>query len=259
MLRSMTGFGRASDSGWVVEIKSLNRRHLEISMNGQAPEMEVRAWVQKRVARGRVTVNVAAEEGVVRPNLLLLQGLKRAADEMAATLGLEQTFCFELLAKGAPLTEVPEAGELRPVVEAALRQLVAARDAEGVALARDLGPRLERMATLLGEIEGRAGAAGERIKERVGETLPEAEVALLIERSDFSEEVVRFGHHLVTLRGEVDSDERASGRKLDFLLQELLREVNTIGAKAQDVEVSERVIEIKAELERVREQIQNVE
>ena len=255
----MTGFGRASGSGWVVEIKSLNRRHLEVITHGEAPEMEARAWVQKRVQRGRVSVAVVAESGAAQPNLPLLKGLKASADEMAEALGLEKSFCFELLVQGVPLTEVPEAGALRPVVDTALEELVAARDAEGRAMADDLIPRLARIATLVGEIEGRAGSAGERIRARVGETLPEMEVALMVERSDFSEEVVRFGHHLATLKGAIEGADIASGRKLDFLLQELLREVNTIGAKAQDVEVSERVIEIKAELERVREQIQNVE
>ncbi len=255
----MTGFGRATGSGWNVEIKSLNRRHLEVITHGQAPEVEVRAWVQERVQRGRVSVHVAAEGGAARPNLPLLKGLKKSADAMAQELGLEVSFCFQLLVQGVSLTEVPDAGALRPVVEAALEELVGGRDAEGRAMAADLVPRLKQMARLLGEIKERAGAAGEKIRARVGESLPEMEVALLIERSDFTEEVTRFSHHLTTLLAAVDGKELASGRKLDFLVQELLREVNTIGAKGQDVEVSERVIEIKGELERVREQIQNVE
>lgn len=255
----MTGFGRACASGWVVEIKSLNRRHLEVAVHGQAPEMEVRAWVAAQVQRGRVSVSVAPEEGAVHPNLPLLKGLKGAADEMARELRLEVNFCFELLARSASLTSVPGAGELKPVVEQALDELVAARDAEGAAMTADLLPRIERMGLLLGELEGRDREAASRIRERMKDHLGEVEVSLMLERCDFSEEVTRFAHHLKTLRSAIEGAEVASGRKLDFLLQELLREVNTIGSKGQDVEVSERVVEIKAELERVREQIQNVE
>jgi uncharacterized protein (TIGR00255 family) len=162
--------------------------------------------------------------------------------------------------------------QLLPAVEAAAADLVGMREAEGRRLSEDLEARLQRLEALSRQVEARSPAAVQdyltRLRERIRQLLGEvpvdehrlaAEVALFAERSDVSEEVTRLRSHVAQFRQELATADGAVGRRLEFVLQEMGREVNTTGAKANDLEITRAVIAMKGELESMREQIQNVE
>lgn len=294
MIRSMTGYGSAAvEADGVrasVAVRSLNHRFLDVSVHLPrrlaSLETEVKARVGRSVARGRVEVTVQASlpdapaEAVVasRP---LAASLVRALRELQNELGLEGGVCVGDVARfpGALErveigTEVPgEAAEgILAVLARALEALDGMRRAEGERLAAELG-------RLLGGIESRAA----RIEARSRESRDERLVVLLercravrdelgledarlyqevvrsVERHDVAEEVQRLRSHATSAHALVAGDGAPSGKRLDFLAQELMREANTIGSKVQDAAAVREVVELKAEVERLREQVQNVE
>jgi uncharacterized protein (TIGR00255 family) len=295
MIRSMTGFAsvsREDDSGRVsVTLKSVNHRFLDIALKAPgalaAIEPQVRSVVQQRVTRGRVEITMSVESTTVTPREVrldhgLLEGVARAIEE-ARTRGLvsgELTVSdalrlpqlLDVRAKTdadawpAALTQLVDA-----TMRAAVEALVVMRDTEGRFLAKDLELRLATIETLVNDLEqqSREGqtALESRLRERLAglpadvsgdPALVAQEVVRFVARSDVDEELVRLRGHLEHWRGLAAGPEPC-GRKLDFLVQEMNREINTIGSKIEGARVSEAIISAKTELERVREQVQNVE
>ena len=296
MIKSMTGFASSTDDNDAaaigVTLKSVNHRFLDIQLRTPpslaALESRIRALVQSRVARGRVEVTITLQprrESTIEIELneAFLQALKPALDR-ARELGFIEgpVTAGDLLRFPQALTirdKLDEAGKrddsLAPLVEttlaAALDELDRMRTREGDYLHTDLDTRRAR----LGELFERVATAAEegmsrlqaRLAERVrelraenlgDEALVAQEIARFVGRSDITEEVVRFRGHLEHWQALSEASEPC-GRKLDFLLQEMNREVNTAGSKAEGPVVSELIVTLKAELEKMREQVQNVE
>jgi len=292
MLRSMTGFG-ASDLAtaagrYTVEARSLNHRFLEIMVRlprELAPlEDRIRALVQGRVLRGRVEVAIMRENygkrlRTVRIDLDLAKAFASALNELKQALELPGSPDLAMLSALPDLIRIEEQKEdleaawtaIAEGLEVALSRLVAMREREGARLASDLGQRVRRLAERADEIERRAPLVVQehaarltrRIEELIGmppvdEGRLAAEVAIFADRSDIAEETTRFRSHLAQMQ-QMLTGSGPAGRTLEFLVQELGREANTIGSKANDVEISRAVIAVKGDLESLREQIQNQE
>jgi uncharacterized protein (TIGR00255 family) len=280
----MTGFGRGSvDAGerrLRVEIRSVNHRGLDLKIrSGDSDafcDSEIARAVRAAVERGAVTVlirdeSAAASAGIDAGKVRALYGaleqlrqeLKIAEPVTLGTVGAYLGASHGTALSGEPLWEA-----LRPAVAAALEELTAMRAREGAALAVDLGARRSRLGELAASLRARAALLPEKFSQRLHERLAgqttiepgrlAQEVALMAERLDVSEELVRLETHLVHL-GEILTGSGAVGRKLDFVVQEIGRELNTVASKAQDAEMAAVVIDAKAELEKLREQAQNVE
>jgi len=291
MIRSMTGFGsgRAASSGEeiIVEVRSVNHKFCEVKLRlprELSPlETDLGRAVKERLARGGVEVMVrrAGPGGSMAPRVdaALAEAYARAYAEVAARLGLHGQVSLSdiVAAEGVIRLDDREADLVaaRAAAERALGQaldaLVAMRAHEGEALRRDLEARLATVEALVLRVEALAPAAVEHHRARLAERVEELtngvpldpgrlaqEVALLAERTDVAEEVTRLRSHLAQARRLLGSGEPA-GRKLDFLVQEMHREGNTIGSKSQHAEISGVVVTLKAEIERMREQVQNVE
>ena len=296
MIKSMTGFAsltRDDERAAIgVTIRSVNHRFLDLQLRLPPSiadlEPRVRALVQKYMARGRVEVSVSLQlRQAAAPQVELNQEFVQAlasAMEQARTSGLVDGALSpgDLLRLPQALTireRLPEAGGVTAMlgaaiddaVEAAIGQLEEMRVREGVHLRTDLDTRKALLSGLIARIATAANTGREELEARLLERARELagalpvdqsalaqEVVRVAQRSDISEEVTRFHGHLAHWDALSDSPEPC-GRKLDFLLQEMNREVNTIGSKADGLQVSEVVIQAKAELERMREQVQNVE
>jgi uncharacterized protein (TIGR00255 family) len=283
----MTGFGRGSadagDRRLRVEIRSVNHRGLDIKIRSSEADAycdtEIARAVRGAVERGAVTVlirdeSAAASAGVDEPRVRALhQVLERLRQELEIEepVTLATVGAFLEASRGSDLSGEALWEALRPAVEAALVELAAMRAREGAALATDLAGRRARLGALAAELRGRAALLPERFAQRLQERLGgharqvgidparlAQEVALMAERLDVSEELVRLETHLAHL-GEILKAGGAIGRKLDFVIQEIGRELNTVASKAQDAEMAATVIDAKAELEKLREQAQNVE
>jgi uncharacterized protein (TIGR00255 family) len=285
----MTGFGRATIDGDAgkgrlrVEIRSVNHRGLDLKVRAPQPdafcEAEIGRAVRAAVERGSVTVHVREEAPVARAGIdearvrqahATLERL-RAELGIAEPVGLTTIAAFMSTGGGGGLEGEALWEALRPGVEKALVELVATRKREGAALTEDIEGRLARIAELVVQIRAAAATLPERFGKRLEERLAALreqpgfepgrvaqETALMAERLDVSEELVRLDTHLGHLR-ELVRAPGAVGRKVDFVVQEVGRELNTIGSKAQDANVAGLVIEGKAELEKLREQAQNIE
>ena len=296
MIKSMTGFAsltRDDERGAIgVTIRSVNHRFLDMQLRLPPAiadlEPRLRALVQKYMARGRVEISVSlqlrqAAAPQVELNEAFAQALASALDQ-ARTRGLVigPLSAGDLLRLPQALSireTLPEAGGVSAMLGTAvddavlsgIEQLEEMRVREGVHLRTDLDTRKSLLSGLIARISTAANTGREQLETRLLErareiatTLPidqsalSQEVVRVAQRSDISEEVTRFHGHLSHWDALADSPEPC-GRKLDFLLQEMNREVNTIGSKADGLQVSEVVIQAKAELERMREQVQNVE
>jgi uncharacterized protein (TIGR00255 family) len=296
MVRSMTGYGRgeALTDGLrlAAELRSVNHRFCEVSARlpraFSAFEGEARKIVQDHVSRGKVTLVVTwgadGEDGSEPGGTLTLD--ERAADRymdllrrVQAKYGLSGEVDVRTFASLPNIFTWQEPGRstefylgvLREVVEKAVRELIRMKETEGEALKRDLASRaglvLSRVTRIRERAPERVRETHEKMKERVheliaGAEIPEdrliLEIALLSDRLDCTEECVRLEAHCDHFLKYLDEDS-APGRKLNFLLQEMNREINTIGSKSNDVAIVEQVVEVKEELERIREQVQNIE
>jgi uncharacterized protein (TIGR00255 family) len=288
----MTGFGRGVAEGDVgrvtVEIRSYNHRFLDISVRLPAElsglEDRVRRELQATFSRGRLDAFVTLEESLTRDRTVaidsaLAKGYHDKLVALACDLGLPRQGLLPLVVALPGVVRVSEAPlELEPlweVVGPAVRQaasaLAAMRRAEGEALRRDLIHRIARVAHLTDEIGAKVPLLTEeyrrRLTRRVAELLEDpivaedrltTEIVLYAERSDISEEVVRLESHLDQFRSLLEASEPV-GRKAEFILQEMVREINTIGSKTQDPTIGRWVVEVKSELEKLREQVQNIE
>jgi uncharacterized protein (TIGR00255 family) len=296
MIKSMTGFAslsRDDERGAIgVTIRSVNHRFLDLQLRLPPSiadvEPRLRALVQKQLARGRVEISVSLQlRQVLAPHVELNEEFAKAlgsAMEQARARGLVEGALTpgDLLRLPQALSireRLPEAGGISEMlghavddaVESAITQLEEMRVREGRHLRADLDTRKALLADLIGRIAAAANTGRETLEARllerareIASTLPVDQAALsqevvrVAQRSDIEEEVTRFHGHLAHWNALSDSPEPC-GRKLDFLLQEMNREVNTIGSKADGLQISEVVIQAKAELERMREQVQNVE
>lgn len=285
MIRSMTGFGRgsASSGAWAVEarLKTLNHRYLELQLRGlegrEALEIAARRLLEGAFARGRIELTVELEstgEGGLIFDLETARRYYRGLNGLCNELGLEDWVRLsDLIALGALRPQEGEE-ELGPLLERAIMEAVDSvqemRSREGEHLRRDLEGALGRLAELVERVEARVPQVKEyyrkKLDERVEELLRspvdkerlEEEVVLFAERSDISEEVVRLRSHLAGARAALESPDPA-GRLLDFLAQEMSREANTIAAKARDSEILTQTVAMRAEIERLREQVRNIE
>lgn len=292
MTRSMTGYGAAEKASngirLVAEVRSVNGRYCEVSVRVPrilgSMEQKVRKLVQEHMLRGRISVSVTwngngSPKGHVRLDEdtadryhSLLSALKKRYKlkgeiELATMVDLPDLFVSEV-----PKLEEDEAWELvREVVREALERANLMRAKEGEALAADLSVRAKAIEAMVEAVEERSPfrvvEARDRLQEKISQLVGDGsgadpdrlatEVALIAERLDCTEECVRLkGHcrHFLSLL-----EEESPGRKMNFLLQEMNREANTLGAKASDLSISEQVILIKEEIEKIREQVQNIE
>jgi len=291
-LRSMTGFGvgrgRAGDEELTAELRAVNHKYLEVKVRLPRElaslEPEVQRQVKTACTRGaveasirRVTPTASGSVPVVDP--AMARAWRSALGEVARAAGLPDTVGVADVAAQTGVVRMEEPtvdlASATRAAEAALAEALAGllgmREREGAALERDLRARLERVAELVGELEALAPQAVAEYRDRLAARIAELtggvgvepgrlaqELALFAERTDVAEELTRLQSHLGQFRALLGSPEPA-GRKLDFLLQEMNREVNTTGSKIQSGQGSVRVVELKAELERIREQVQNVE
>ncbi len=292
-LRSMTGFGSgavAFAGGRIVaEVRSVNQRFLDV--RAKLPRelsdltLFIEQVVRERVRRGRVELVVHTEGTVLAASVLdkeraraAFRALAELRDELAPGAELPLSLLSTVPDLFGPPSG-PEVSALRVAVKQAVEQALAAMNEmfqrEGEATAVDLRARAEQLRALAADVGRRAEGAREQWRKRLRERLErlltgnevpldatrlETEVVLLTERGDFAEELSRLGSHLDQLGQVLDADRpEPVGRRLDFLLQEMMREANTLGAKAQDAGISQQVVAMKVELERLREQVQNIE
>ncbi|MGI9456142.1 MAG: YicC/YloC family endoribonuclease [Aeoliella sp.] len=294
MLLSMTGFGEAHgrfDSLSVaVEVRTINSRHYKLSLRagegygGLEPQID--AAVRRRVRRGAVQLNLhvhrVSTPDDFRVNSELLAGYVEQAKQVAQQCGVATDIAIgDLLLLPGVIDDRRTTGQdvqedwpqIEPTLSEALDALAQMREAEGRVLTEDLLANSEEIGKQAAAIEKRVPDVSvgyrERLTERVNRALSELnvtvepadllrEMALFVDKSDISEELVRLRSHFTQFAATVRAKE-SSGRKLEFISQEMGREINTIGSKANDPEISRHVVDMKAALERIREQVQNVE
>jgi uncharacterized protein (TIGR00255 family) len=294
MLLSMTGFGEArrEQDGWIVavEIRAVNSRYFKLNFRategfaGLEPRIE--AVLRESLRRGTVYVQLRLER-TAAPDSYRINGevLRRYRDELASLARQWPDARPPSMDALLTLPGVVEESQLRadsldaiwnlvePPVQDAVQALGGMREREGAALQQDLSQLADALTGHLAAVARRApevvGEYRERLRERVGKALSDLnvtvepadllrEVTLFCDRSDVSEEIVRMRSHLEQFRASLDLPE-SSGRKLEFIAQEMGRETNTIGSKANDSQIAQEVVEMKTALERIREQVQNVE
>ncbi len=293
MINSMTGFGRGQARHETftatVELRSVNSRFCEVSVRMprslNAYESDLQARLKKAFSRGRFNVQIQVEEAAddalpVRFDARSVRAYTRLLDTLRTTAGIEAPVTLDQLLKfsDAFLTadEHPEAhARAWQAVQAALEQAIdgmkTMRRQEGAALEADLAARIDLIEARLNDVDavapGRIAQARTRLHERLADLLGdervnperlEFEIALLADRLDVTEECVRLRSHLQLFREALANPEPV-GRKLNFLAQEINREVNTIGSKANDAAVAHLVVQMKEELEKIREQVENTE
>ena len=292
MIKSMTGYGKAESAyatgKIIVELRCVNHRYGEVTVKLPRVlmqfENEIKKRVSEKLSRGKIDVFIQLEGavslGVPSANLPLARGYYKAFNAITEALGLREEVSLNLIASQrdvisiaaeseAPLEEIP--GELVGALEEALRKVDEMRLFEGESLMADFQKRRETLSQLIGKVAERSPQVvteyAAKLKERIAQLCSESglpedrialEVALLADKCDITEELVRLESHLRQFDETLTRNEPV-GRKLDFLLQEINREVNTIGSKANDSQIAANVVELKAELERIREQVQNVE
>ena len=293
MIKSMTGFGRgASGEGGqavTVEIRSINHRYRDIVMRMpralQIYEEDVKGLVASRIARGRIELSVSmAGNGQdiscdIEVNLGLLRSYVRALNKLKEELGISEGLGLStivglkdvLIARPLEPDIEKTKGNLMEAINEALDGLDSMRGSEGKRLETDFVERLSIVEEAVARIKTRTSGAVEdnlrRFRDNLERLLKDTpldpqrvaqEAAIMVDRMDVSEEIVRARSHLKQFRDYLAMDEPV-GRRLDFLLQELHREINTLGVKASDAQVSKAIVEVKAEIEKIREQVQNIE
>jgi uncharacterized protein (TIGR00255 family) len=299
MLTSMTGFGRGeaqhtADSGAqvtvTVEIRSVNSRFIEISVRSPRTlsdrELELREAIRKRLERGKISLAISIErqgtetipltinEPLAKAYFSLLDKL-RTATGLTAEIQLRDLTTFGDIFQGEDNSNAQAEEEWKltqQALEQAITDLTKMRVQEGQELEKDLRARITAIETQVNAVEGLAKQTAaeeyQKLKDRVLELTKdvdvlnnqrlELEIALIAERLDVTEEIVRLRSHLKFFLEAMESPE-AAGRKLNFIMQEMNRETNTIGSKTSQAEVAHRVVQMKQELEKIREQVQNLE
>lgn len=292
MLKSMTGFGAgaAEDDSYrvLIEVKSVNQRYLEIGFHMphkiDAFAEGMKKKIKEYVSRGKLDVNVSLTEKKdktqsVRVDKNLAIAYHKALNELSDLLHLPRPDDITQVAAFPDIIKVEDNEEsfegleavLTEAMDEALRNLTHMREEEGANLKQDFIDRLERMENMVEKIAGLApqivAAYRERLQKTLGELLSAEEIdqnriiqetAIYSDRVNFTEEMVRLKSHFAQFRKILESDEPV-GRKLDFLIQEMNREINTTASKANNAEAAQIVVDVKSEIEKLREQIQNLE
>lgn len=293
-MKSMTGFGSgtATKDGitCTVEIKSVNARFLDLFIRSPKQinsfETIIRGLVQNRITRGKVEVSVSIQDAGERPKTFTINSVLRKQiqellvqeefydDPKKVPLQAVNSISNEWIQQqDTPIAEDVLSEIVKESTTQALDALIAMRTVEGKHIEQDLLSRISTLENVIKHIdENKAGAVEayrEHIKGKIQEYLVSLEasisedrflqeIALLADKTDITEEIVRFTSHVVQLKNTL-VDDNSIGRKVDFILQEMNREVNTIGSKAMDSSITEFVVQLKCELEKIREQVQNVE
>lgn len=294
MIKSMTGFGRGEYSDGkrnvIAEIKTVNHRYADVNVKMPKrysfAEEKIKAIVKERVKRGKVEVsiiveNLTEEDTTVKLNTLVASQYVENLKELQRTYDLKGDIDIQLVAnmpdvlKAIPDVENEE--EVTTVINGAVAEAAKALDdmrgIEGNKLAEDLLMRGDLIRDLVKKIDTRAPKVAEeytqkllnRIKELVGDQVdvPEdrilVEAAVFADKANITEELVRLDSHMIQLKNILNSSDGPCGKKLDFLVQEMNREANTIGSKSNDMEITALMLETKSEIEKIREQVQNIE
>lgn len=293
MIKSMTGFGRGESRDnirhFVVEIKSVNHRYNDIIIKMPKHlnyiEDRIRKHIRSKISRGRVEVYINLEyiddSGIqVQVDLPLAKSYKEAVETLNEKLCIKDKITIDLIAKFPDVIRVEKREDdedevwncLKTGLEEALNKLLEMRIREGQELAKDIRLRAENIIGIVKAIEARSPEVvleyKNKLKSRIEELLGDSyeldesrvanEVAFFADKSNIDEEIVRLYSHVNQLISTLDADVPV-GRRLDFLIQEMNREANTIGSKASDIVITNKVVELKSEIEKVREQIQNIE
>ena len=292
MIKSMTGFGRAvaETDGYVitVEIKSVNHRYFEFS--SRIPRQygflddKLKSYINSRVSRGKVECYVSidalnTEAAQVVVNNTLASAYVSALKELSKNYDLKEDFGASTVARFQDVPVVKKADEdeekiwsyVKSVTDTALDKFIAMRTVEGEKMKNDISSRADYILSCVEYIEKRSPETvkeyNDKLVERVHDLIGDVsldegrviqEVAIYADKVAVAEETVRLRSHLDQLKAFINADEPV-GRKMDFLVQEINRETNTIGSKANDVDIARKVVDIKAEVEKIREQIQNIE
>lgn len=292
MVKSMTGYGRCEETVGgrriTVELKSVNHKYFEFSPRVTRGygflEDKLKSYVQSRVARGKIDLFLSIEtledaDVVVSVNHSLAAGYIAALREITERYKLPDTVTVNSLSRYSDIFSVHKAPEdeeaiwtaVQPVAEKAVDAFIAMRETEGRRLYEDVMARAAVILELVGKIEARSPetvkAYRERLEMKLREVLSDTaideqriltEAAIFADKVAVAEETVRLRSHFEQLKSLLGAEE-PSGRKMDFLVQEMNRETNTIGSKASDSQIAYMVVDIKAEIEKIREQIQNIE
>ena len=292
MIKSMTGYGKSEQTidslNVTVEIKSVNHRYFEFSARVPREygflEEKLKKYRNSLITRGKVECYVSVEdleerEMEVNVNETLAAGYVKALKELSERFGLKDDISAVTLSRYPDVITLHKASEdeeriwnaVKTVAETAVSKFIEMRETEGSKLRGDILSRADYIIECVEFIEGRSPETvreyNEKLKLRMKELLGDAavdeqrllnEAAIYADKIAVDEETVRLRSHISQLREFMNSSE-AIGRKLDFLVQEINREANTIGSKAQDVDIAKKVIAIKAEVEKIREQVQNIE
>lgn len=293
-MKSMTGFGSgtATKDGitCTVEIKSVNARFLDLFIRSPKQmnpfESIIRGMVQDRINRGKVEVSVSIQDAGERPKTFTINSILR---KQIQELLVQEEFYDDpkkvplqavnsisndwIQQQDTPIAEEVLSDIVKEATSSALDALIAMRAVEGEHIQQDLVDRIVTLENIISQIDtnkvGAVEAYREHIRSKIQEYLVSLEasiseerflqeIAILADKTDITEEIVRFSSHVVQLKNTL-TDKNPIGRKVDFILQEMNREVNTIGSKAMDSNITEFVVQLKCELEKIREQVQNVE
>ncbi len=292
MIRSMTGYGRCETvvdgRAVTVELKSVNHRYFEFSCRTTRGysflEEKMKSYLQGKISRGKVDAYISVEalesaEAQVLVNHPLASGYVHALRELAERYDLQDDISVSTVARYSDIFSVHKSPEdedavwasVQKAADEALEQFLKMREAEGQRLKADVLSRADTIMGLVGQIEARSPQTVAEYRERLQQKMEELlgdttvdeqrllmETAIFADKVAVAEETVRLRSHFKQMQEMLDSGEPI-GRKLDFLVQEMNREANTIGSKAVDSQIAYMVVDIKAEIEKIREQIQNIE
>ena len=293
-MNSMTGFGRATQivDGLQcnIEIKSVNSRFLDLNIRSpkqvNSVEHSIRKCIQKTIHRGKVDVFVTLQDVADREKQFIINSsLKHQIQDLLVSEGFyrepQEVPLSAVMAISNDWVQIQDSEVTEDVLQSlvtdtttnALNALVSMRQSEGIHIQQDLLHRLSQMTNIIEDINSHKADAVIAYKENLRTKMMDyveglditanedrllQEVAIMADKTDITEEIVRFRSHVVQLTNTLKMDEPI-GRKLDFIIQEMNREVNTIGSKAMDITLTDHVVQLKCELEKVREQVQNIE
>lgn len=293
-MNSMTGFGRATQIvdglQCIIEIKSVNSRFLDLNIRSpkqvNSVEHSIRKCIQKTIHRGKVDVFVTLQDVADREKQFIINSsLKHQIQELLVSEGFyrepQEVPLSAVMAISNDWVQIQDSEVTEDVLQSlvtdtttnALNALVSMRQSEGIHIQQDLLHRLSQMTNIIEDINSHKADAVIAYKENLRTKMMDyveglditanedrllQEVAIMADKTDITEEIVRFRSHVVQLTNTLKMDEPI-GRKLDFIIQEMNREVNTIGSKAMDITLTDYVVQLKCELEKVREQVQNIE
>ena len=293
-MNSMTGFGRATQIvdglQCMIEIKSVNSRFLDLNIRSpkqvNSVEHSIRKCIQKTIHRGKVDVFVTLQDvGDREKQFIINNSLKHQIQELLVSEGFyrepQEVPLSAVMAISNDWVQIQDSEVTEDVLQSlvsdtttnALNALVNMRQSEGIHIQQDLLHRLSQMTNIIEDINSHKADAVIAYKENLRTKMMDyveglditanedrllQEVAIMADKTDITEEIVRFRSHVVQLTNTLKMDE-SIGRKLDFIIQEMNREVNTIGSKAMDITLTDHVVQLKCELEKVREQVQNIE